>query len=140
MPPILTGEIVLEVPFHDVDLMGIVWHGHYVKYLELARTAMMRQVGLDFQQMRDWGVVWPVVVCNLKYIRPLRYGQRVRVRCSLLEYQSRIRITYQLSDAETGEKINRAETIQLALNSTTGQLLFECPPELTKALAQAGLL
>jgi len=137
MKPILTGETVLEVPFHDVDAMGVAWHGHYVKYLEIARTAMMRQVGLDWQQMKDWGVIWPVVTCNLKYIRPLKYGQSVRVQCSLLEYQQRIRITYLLSDALTGERVNKAETIQLAVDSATGELLFECPRVLTEALEGA---
>jgi len=137
MKPVLTGEVVLEVPFHDVDVMGVAWHGHYVKYLEIARTAMMRQVGLDWQQMKDWGVVWPVVTCNLKFIRPLRYGQKVRINCSLLEYQQRIRIAYVMSDADTGERVHKAETIQLAVDSTTGELLFECPASLTEALEKA---
>ena len=30
-----------EVPFHDVDMTLRVWHGHYYKYLELARTARL---------------------------------------------------------------------------------------------------
>jgi len=136
MKPILSGEVLIEVPFHDVDSMGVAWHGHYVKYLELARTAMMRRVGLDFQQMQDWGVMWPVVVCNMKFIRPLRYGQRVRVRAELLEFQARLRITYLLTDAATGERVNKAETIQLAVASGTGELLFECPPMLTEAIAK----
>jgi len=136
MKPILQGEVVLEVPFHDVDVMGVAWHGHYVKYLEIARTAMMRQVNLDWQQMKDWGVMWPVVTCNMKYIRPLRYGQKVRVACTLHEYQQRIRITYLLTDAATGERVHRAETIQLAVDANTGELLFDCPAELTRALGQ----
>ena len=137
MKPILTGEVVIEVPFHDVDSMGVAWHGHYVKYLEIARTVMMRGVGLDFKQMQDWGVMWPVVVCNMKFIRPLVYGQKVKIRAELLEYQARLRITYLLSDAETGQRVNKAETIQLAVTAGTGELLFECPPMLTEAIAKA---
>jgi acyl-CoA thioester hydrolase len=136
--PILTGEVIIDVPFHDVDSMGIVWHGHYVKYLEIARTAMMREVDLDFQQMKDWGVMWPIVGCTMKFIRPLLYGQKVRVRAELQEYLNRIRITYLLTDAETGAKINKAETIQMAVVHDTGELLFECPPQLTEAI-QKGL-
>jgi acyl-CoA thioester hydrolase len=138
MKPILTGEVIIDVPFHDVDSMGIVWHGHYVKYLEIARTAMMREVNLDFQQMKDWGVMWPIVGCTMKFIRPLLYGQKVRVRAELQEYLNRIRITYLLTDAETGAKINKAETIQMAVVHDTGELLFECPPQLTEAI-QKGL-
>ena len=137
MKPLLAGEVLIEIPFHDVDAMGLAWHGHYVKYLEIARTALLRTVGLDFQQMQEWGVNWPVVVCNMKFIRPLRYGQRVRVRAELLEYQARLRITYLLTDAATGARVNRAETIQVAVTAGTGELLFECPPMLTEAITRA---
>lgn len=98
---------------------------------------MMRQVGLDFQQMQEWGVLWPVVVCNLKFIRPLRYGQQVRVRAELLEYQARLRISYLLTDVATGQRVHKAETIQLAVTAGTGELLFECPPMLTEAITRA---
>ena len=36
------ADIRMEVPFHDIDILGIVWHGHYNKYFELARTALYR--------------------------------------------------------------------------------------------------
>ena len=137
MKPLLAGEVLMEIPFHDVDAMGVAWHGHYVKYLEIARTALLRRLGLDFQQMQEWGVLWPVVVCNMKFIKPLRYGQQVRVRAELLEYQARLRIRYLLTDAATGERVNRAETIQVAVASGTGELLFQCPPMLTEAIARA---
>ncbi len=137
MKPLLTSEVLIEIPFHDVDSMGVAWHGHYVKYLEIARTALLRKVGLDFRQMQEWGVLWPVVVCNMKFIRPLRYGQQVRVRADLLEYRARLRIAYLLSDAATGERVNRAETIQVAVTSSTHELLFECPPMLAEAISRA---
>ena len=35
-------SVEIEVPFHDVDALRIVWHGHYYKYLELARTQLLR--------------------------------------------------------------------------------------------------
>ena len=122
------AEVILEVPFHDVDSMGVVWHGHYVKYLEIARTALTRAMGLDLQEMTAGGFLWPVVVCHMKYVRPLRYGQKVRVRARLDEYETRLKVDYLLTDAATGEVINRAHTIQVALDAATGQLLFEVPP------------
>ena len=35
-------RVELEVPFHHVDALGVVWHGHYLEYLEPARTALLR--------------------------------------------------------------------------------------------------
>ena len=41
----LQASVELEVPFHDVDVMHVAWHGHYVKYFELARCALLRRFG-----------------------------------------------------------------------------------------------
>jgi acyl-CoA thioester hydrolase len=133
-PPYLEGEVTLEIPFHDVDAMGFAWHGHYVKYLEIARTAMMRKAGLDWAQMQEWGVIWPIVTCSMKYIRPLRYGQTVRIHCRLMEYVERVRVTYEITDPATGERLHKAETVQLAVDTATQELLFECPEALRRAV------
>ncbi|WP_005036028.1 acyl-CoA thioesterase [Holophaga foetida] len=127
MKSYLRSEITLEVPFHDVDSMGIVWHGHYVKYLEIARTALIRSIGLDIPQMEAVGSVWPIVSCEMKYVRPLRYGQSFRVRVDLLEHQNRIKMGYLLTDAASGEVLNRATTVQVAVKADTGELIFETP-------------
>ncbi|MBP1627428.1 MAG: 4-hydroxybenzoyl-CoA thioesterase [Holophagaceae bacterium] len=127
MKSYLRTETSLEVPFHDVDSMNIVWHGHYVKYLEIARTDLIRSIGLDIPQMEAMGCVWPIVSCEMKYVRPLRYGQRFRVRVDLLEHQNRIKMAYLITDAESGAVLNRATTIQVAVKADTGELLFDTP-------------
>ena len=40
-------QVELEIPFHDVDLQRVVWHGHYYKYFEMARTKLLRSLDLD---------------------------------------------------------------------------------------------
>ena len=137
MTPDLSEEVVLEVPFHDVDMMGVAWHGHYLKYLEIARTAMMRKVGLDYAQLKDTGYMWPVVECHLKYIRPLRYGMRVRVKATLVECENRVKISYLLTDDATGERLNKAWTVQLAVKADTGELAFELPPSVLAAIPRS---
>jgi acyl-CoA thioester hydrolase len=56
----LSAEVMQEVPFHDVDVMEVVWHGYYVKYFELARCALLRRIDYDYPQMRASGYAWPV--------------------------------------------------------------------------------
>lgn len=137
MTPVLSEEVVIEVPFHDVDLMGVAWHGHYVKYLEIARTAMLRKIGLDYPQLRNSGYMWPVVECHLKYIRPLLYGMKVRVKATLVECENRVKITYLMTDAASGERLNKAWTVQLAVKAETGELAFELPPSVLAAIPRA---
>jgi acyl-CoA thioester hydrolase len=128
MTPNLSEEVIIEIPFHDVDAMGVVWHGHYVKYLEIARTAMLRKIGLDVPQLRATGCGWFVAECHLKYLRPLFYGMKVCVKATLLEYENRVKVGYLMTDTKTGERLNKAWTTHLAVNVETGELVFDLPP------------
>jgi acyl-CoA thioester hydrolase len=42
-PGVLHVDTEILVPFFDVDSMNVVWHGHYVKYLEVARCALLER-------------------------------------------------------------------------------------------------
>ena len=46
----LSATISATVAFHDVDLAAVVWHGHYLKYLENARWALMDDIGFGVAQ------------------------------------------------------------------------------------------
>ena len=61
-----------EVPFHDVDLTRRVWHGHYYKYLELARTALFRTIGLDDEALIPRQFSLYVIETHCRYVFPLR--------------------------------------------------------------------
>jgi acyl-CoA thioester hydrolase len=128
MTPDLSAEVVIEVPFHDVDAMGVVWHGHYLKYFEIARTAMLRKIGLDVPQLRDSGFGWFVAECHIKYIAPLAYGSRICVKATLLEYEFRVKVGYLITDQETGRRLNKAWTTHLAVDIETGNLALDLPP------------
>ncbi|AVS61447.1 4-hydroxybenzoyl-CoA thioesterase [Paracidovorax avenae] len=127
-PLLLSASIDVEIPFHDVDTMDVAWHGHYVKYFELARCALLRRFDYDYPQMKASGYLWPVVECHLKYVRPALYGQRVRVEAALAEYENRIKIRYEIRDAASGTTLTKGHTVQLAVDTATRELQFVSPP------------
>ena len=133
----LHAEVTLEIPFHDVDSMGIVWHGHYLKYFEIARTALMRRAGMDLADMHASGCVWPVVTCEVKYLRPLRYGQKIRVEAQLDDYDCRLKISYAIRDLDSGERLTRGSTLQLPIDAITGEARYETPAGLIAAIEGA---
>jgi acyl-CoA thioester hydrolase len=132
--PIFRAEITLDVPFHDLDPMGVVWHGRYAKYLEHARCALLNRFDYDYPAMRESGYAWPIVELNVKYIRPLRYGQKIAVRADLLEWENRLKIGYLITDAASGERLTRATTVQVAIDIATGELQFVSPAALVDRL------
>lgn len=123
----LSSVVDVEVPFHDVDAMNVAWHGHYLKYFELARCALLRRFDYDYPQMQASGFLWPIVECQLKYVRPAVYGQQLRVEASLLEYENRIRIGYEIRDRHSGARLTRGRTTQVAVDASTRELQFVSP-------------
>jgi acyl-CoA thioester hydrolase len=132
-----SAEVELKVEFYDVDALRVVWHGHYIKYLEKARCALMEALGFSYNEMAAAGFAWPIVSLHLKYVRPLQYNQRFTVRASLLEYAHRIRIAYRIIDQASGKTLNKAETIQMAYDLSAGAGLLISPLCLTQAVEAA---
>ncbi|WP_107885934.1 acyl-CoA thioesterase [Neisseria elongata] len=126
----------IEVPFFDVDVMQIVWHGHYVKYLEIARCAFLDEVGYNYTVMFEQGHAWPVVKLDLKYVRPARFGQKIRVEMAVTEYESCLRIDYILRDAKSGTKLTQAHTTQVVQRLDNGEMQFQTPENWQKAVRQ----
>lgn len=130
----LSHEIEVTPAFYDIDVMEIVWHGHYAKYLEQARCALLAKFDYDYPRMRESGYAWPIVDLRLKYVRPAAYGQRLTVRATIVEWENRLRIEYLIRDASTGAKVNRATTTQVAVDLATREMCFVCPPVLWQRL------
>ena len=122
-----SAEVEMEVQFYDLDPMQIVWHGNYVKYLEVARCALLDSIGYNYPQMRDSGYAWPVIDMNLRYIAAAVFGQRLRLRADLVEWENRLKIDYLITDAATGKRLNRGSTTQVAVDIATGEMCFASP-------------
>ncbi len=124
----LSAEVEIEVPFFDVDPMAVAWHGHYVKYFEVARCAMLRKIDYDYPKMHESGYLFPVVEIYLKYVNAARYGQLVVVAAELLEYENRIR------DKATGQRLTKGWSVQVAIEAKTRALQFVSPRILVEKL------
>ncbi len=134
---VLQAEIELVVPFFDVDMMEVVWHGHYVKYFEEARCALLDKLGHNYRQMRDAGYAWPVIDLQLRYIRGAQFGQRIRVRADLVEWENRLKINYLITDVESGERMTRGSSVQVAVEIATREMLLASPRVFVEAVERA---
>ena len=124
----IRAEIELTVPFFDIDLLGIAWHGHYCKYIEIARCAMLDTIDYGYMVMKATDYVWPIVDMQLRFVRPAKFEQRIRVSAELVEWEYRMKIKYQITDAETGEVLAKGHTIQAAVHVVSGEMSYASPP------------
>lgn len=116
-----------EIPFFDVDSMDIMWHGHYVKYLEMARCAFLEEIHYTYDVMKKKGYGWPIVQLNLKYVKPALFRQKIRVYLSLVEYESCIRMDYIIKDLATTQILTKGSTTQVAVDIKSKEMQFQTP-------------
>ncbi len=116
----------LAVPFHDCDPLGVVWHGHYYKYLEHARCAMLAPLGLDGDELLATGHKMFIVDARCRYTGALRYRDRVRVIAWLKEWEHRFWVSYEVENLTRERRAARAHTV-LAVTDLAGNLLLDVP-------------
>lgn len=130
----ISAEVDIIIPFHDCDALEVAWHGHYVKYFEIARCAAMATIGYDYPDMRSSGYSWPVIDMRLRYAQPALFGQRIRVKATLVEWENRLRFEYLITDAKSGQRLSKGETTQVAVDMRIKEMCFISPPVLFEKL------
>ena len=128
------AESETQVQFFDLDPMEVVWHGHYVKYLEVARGALLDRIDYNYPKMRASGYLWPIIDLQLRYVASARFGAWLKLRAEIVEWENRLKIDYLIHDARTGKRLTRASTTQVAVEIATGEMCFASPPVLFEKL------
>jgi len=123
----MTIDFEKIIPFYDVDPMRVVWHGHYVKYIEEARCAYLSVQKLTYPDMEQLGFAFPIVELKVKYIHPCIFGQRIKVKTTLEPSENFLFFKYEILDAQTGQILCKAQTKQMCVSLKTQESLFEIP-------------
>ncbi|PKR78730.1 hypothetical protein CEY16_02945 [Halalkalibacillus sediminis] len=89
----LINETDVKVRYQETDQMGVVYHANYLVWFEIGRTNLIEDLGFNYADMEAEGVVSPVTDLDVKYKRPLRYGQTATVKTVIQEYTG-FRVVY----------------------------------------------
>jgi acyl-CoA thioester hydrolase len=99
--------------------MGVMYHGEYVKYLEIGRTELLRNCDLVYKELEKMGIITPVLNLDLKYIRPSYYDQILQMDTWISAFEgSRITFSYEIKD-ESGNLLTIANTQLVFLDAKT---------------------
>ncbi len=120
-------SVDIQVPFYDLDPMQIVWHGNYLKYFEVARCELLEQFDYGYLAMQESGYMWPIVDSRIKFINAASFDQKIRCTASLLEFENRIKIGYDIKCIETGKRLTKGYTTQVAVDLESKELQLVSP-------------
>lgn len=129
MDKFLTEKIIIPVRFNEADPLGIVWHGHYIRYFEDGREAFGNTHGLSYLDFYNRGYVVPIVSVTCDYKRSLRYGEKMLVETKYVACEAaKIVFYYTIYNAETNILVAKGSSIQVFLDREHSLLQLTNPP------------
>jgi acyl-CoA thioester hydrolase len=124
--PLVGLTIEVPVRFAECDPYGVVWHGHYVLYLEHARETLTGRFGFTAARALAMGYRVPITRMELKFRAPARPDQKIRVTARLrTPAVARFVMDYEIR-SESGDLLASAVTEQVVVNAS-GELLLTLP-------------
>ena len=129
LPP---HRVELDVRFSEVDAYGVVWHGHYLDWLEVARVRFASRFGFDALAALGRGQRLPMLELEVRYRRPARAGDRVAIEVEVEDDPRRVvALRYRVQRAGDGELLATARTVQV-LQGPDGGLRIGWPAEIAE--------
>lgn len=104
------AETTVRVRYGETDRMGYSYYGNYAEYYEVGRVEALRDLGWNYKEMEDGGILLPVYTYSIKYLKPAFYDELLVIKTMIKELPTaRIRFDYEMYNSK-GEKINEGET------------------------------
>lgn len=126
--PYLEETCVIPIRFHEVDSMLVVWHGHYVAYMEEARRALGRRYGVDYTLFFANNTPAPVAQLHLDYLAPARLTDTLLVTARLFKSEAaKLEFECEIRRQSDGGLLAFGATLQVFTN-VQGELLLIMPP------------
>ena len=120
-------EVVVR--FNEADPLGIVWHGHYVRYFEDGRESFGQQYSLSYLDIYKQGFTVPVVKVQCDYKKSLRYGDSMIIETVYTPCDAaRLEFSYILYNAATRDIVAKGSTVQVFLDRANNLLQLTNPP------------
>jgi acyl-CoA thioester hydrolase len=117
-----------QVRFSDVDSMGVVWHGNYIKYFEDGREAFGNLYQINYQDFYSRGFMIPIVKINCDYKKPLKYGDTAVIETRFVNSDAaKLLYDYVIYRNDTDEVVATGSSVQVFLNADM-ELLLDFPP------------
>jgi acyl-CoA thioester hydrolase len=105
------------VRFSEVDAMGIVWHGNFVKYMEDGRESFGRKYGLGYYDLYEKGLMVPLVKMDIDYKLQLKHGERIIIETTWVNCDAaKILFRYSICREVDNALLMTANTTQVFLN------------------------
>jgi acyl-CoA thioester hydrolase len=137
---LLMTETLIRVRFSEIDSMGVVWHGQYLKYFEDGREDFGNKFGISYMNFYSQGILVPIVKIDCNYKRPLVYGDTALVETRFVECEAaKTKFDYTIYNNRNHEIVATGSSIQVFMN-LSHELLLNFPTFFLEWKTRNGLI
>lgn len=112
-------ELKVRVFYEDTDMAGIVYYANYLKYIERARSTMVREAGISQGQMKDEGLVFAVYHVDATYKRPAKLDDALTI-ATKVQHLSAVKMLF-LQDVLRGDEVLFTSKVTVICMTTAGR-------------------
>ncbi len=124
-----SNSVEVLIRFNEADPLGIVWHGHYIRYFEDGREAFGKKYGIGYMDFFKQNIVVPIVHAECNYKKSLRFGDKVKVIATYEPCEAaKIIFSYKLFNVSDNSLVATGTTTQVFLEKEAQTLILNNPP------------
>ncbi|MCL6220124.1 acyl-CoA thioesterase [Zunongwangia pacifica] len=117
---------ILKVRYAETDQMGVVHHGNYAQYLEIARIDWLEKIGISYKSMEKNGIMLPVYEMNFKFKKSAFFDDQLKILTSLRQTPDvKIIFDYKIYNQDD-ELLTTATTVLVFMDAQTRRPI-RCP-------------
>jgi acyl-CoA thioester hydrolase len=124
----------IRVRYAETDQMGIVHHSAYVVWMEEGRTVLLEALGLPYHRLEAEGLYFPVVELEVRYHRPLHYGEVAELKVWIEAAKSR-KVVFGYRVEHRGRRVAEGRTVHVP--QAEGARAVRMPAEILAKLQAA---
>jgi acyl-CoA thioester hydrolase len=123
----------IRVIYADTDAMGIVYHTNYIKWFEIGRAELLRQLGMPYAQIELSGYHLPLTEVSCHYLYPARYDQIVVIETEIVYLKrASVKFNYVIRDDKQERVLVEGESVHACVNSQ-GKVV-RIPPDISEKI------
>lgn len=122
-----------KVFYSDTDAYGVVWHGSYLRWLEMGRVGLCEMLGHNLVDLTNQGIVLPVVNLNVNYRKSAKLDDVMVVETEITEFNGfTVKFKQVIKSKETGKTFIDGDVTVVAIDNN-GKLYRKMPEVLANS-------
>ncbi len=130
---LIISETLLKVRYSETDQMGVVHHGNYAQYIELARIDWLSQLGISYKNMEENGIMLPVYTIDFKFKKSAYFDDELTVKTSLKKIPT-VKIAFDFEIFNQNQELLTIASATLVFMNSVTKKPIPCPPYLLEKI------